>query len=67
MSGWVEIEFTVDIDGSVMQVAVVNSEPGLTFVNAAVKAVEAWKYEPVIEGGVAVQKRAAVRMAFAVE
>jgi protein TonB len=67
LTGWVEIEFTVDIDGSVQQVSVVNSEPGLTFVNAAVKAVEGWKFEPVVEDGSVVQKRAAVRMMFAVE
>ena len=67
LTGWVEVEFTVDIDGNVQNVAVINSEPGLTFVNAAVKAVEKWKFEPVIESGVAVQKRAAVRMMFAVE
>lgn len=66
-TGWVEVEFTVDIDGSVQQVAVVNSEPGLTFVNAAVKAVEGWKFEPVVENGEVVPKRAAVRMMFAVE
>ena len=67
VEGWVEIEFTVDIDGSVTQVSVANSEPGLTFVNAAVKAVEDWEFEPVVENGTVVQKRAAVRMMFAVE
>ena len=39
----------------------------ITFVNSAVSAVEDWEFEPVIENGVAVQKRAAVRMMFAVE
>ncbi|MGI9202298.1 MAG: TonB family protein [Woeseiaceae bacterium] len=67
VSGWVELQFTVDIDGSVGQVSVVNSEPGITFVNAAVKAVEAWEFEPVVENGAAIPKRAAVRMMFAVE
>jgi len=67
VSGWVELEFTVDIEGSVTKVSVVNSEPGITFVNAAVKAVENWEFEPVVENGVAVSKLAAVRMMFAVE
>jgi protein TonB len=67
VSGWVELEFTVDVDGSVTKVAVMNSEPGITFVNAAVKAVENWEFEPVVENGVAVPKLAAVRMMFAVE
>jgi outer membrane biosynthesis protein TonB len=51
----------------VQSVSVTNSEPGLTFVNAAVNAVEDWEFEPVIENGVVVQKRAAVRLMFAVE
>ncbi|MDH4124960.1 MAG: TonB family protein [Gammaproteobacteria bacterium] len=66
-SGWVDVVFTVDIDGSVSNVSVRDSEPGITFVDSAVSAVEAWEFEPVIENGVAVQKRAAVRMMFAVE
>ncbi len=67
LSGWVELEFTVDIDGSVQNVGIVNSDPGITFVNAAVTAVEKWQFEPIIENSAAVQKRASVRMMFAVE
>ena len=40
---------------------------GQTFVNAAIRAVEKWEFEPVVENGVAIQKRAAVRMMFAIE
>jgi len=67
VSGWVEVEFAVDLDGSVQNVSVVSSDPGVTFVNAAVTAVEKWKFEPIIENGVAVRKLASVRMMFAVE
>jgi TonB family protein len=67
VSGWVDVIFTVDIDGSVTDVSVRDSNPGDTFVNAAINAVEKWEFEPVIEDGVAIQKRAAVRMMFAVE
>jgi TonB family protein len=67
LSGWVDIIFTVDIDGSVADVSVRDSNPGDTFVNSAIDAVERWEFEPVIEDGVAVQKRAAVRMMFAIE
>jgi protein TonB len=66
-SGWVEIEFTVDLEGSVQRVSVIASDPGVTFINAAVTAVEKWKFEPVVENNIAVQKRATVRMMFAVE
>ncbi|MDH3532158.1 MAG: energy transducer TonB, partial [Gammaproteobacteria bacterium] len=67
LSGYVDVIFTVDIDGTVKDVTVAGSEPGETFVNAATAAVEDWEFEPVIEGGVAVEKRAAVRMMFAIE
>jgi len=65
LSGWVDVMFTVDIDGSVTDVSVRDSEPGDTFVASATRAVQAWKFEPVIENGVAVVKRTAVRMMFA--
>lgn len=67
LSGWVEVEFTVDLDGSVQNVSVIASDPGVTFVSAAVTAVEKWEFEPVIENNAAIQKRASVRMMFAVE
>ena len=67
LSGWVDVIFTVDIDGSVADVSVRDANPGETFVSAAINAVEKWEFEPVIENGVAVQKRAAVRMMFAIE
>lgn len=67
LSGWVDVVFTVDIDGTVTDIEVRDSNPGVTFVNSATNAVEDWEFEPVIENGVAIQKRAAVRMMFAIE
>ncbi len=67
ISGWVDVVFTVALDGSVSNVEVRNSEPEDTFVNAAVNAVEKWEFEPVIENGVVVEKKAGVRMMFALE
>jgi TonB family protein len=66
-TGWVDIVFTVATDGTVKDVDIRNSEPGETFVNAAVKAVEKWEFEPVIEYGFVVEKRAGVRLMFALE
>ncbi len=43
------------------------SEPGETFDSAAIKAVEKWEFEPVVERGVIVEKRAGVRLMFALE
>ncbi len=67
MSGWVDIAFTVDVNGMVKEIEVRDSEPGDTFDNAAVRAVEKWEFEPIIDQGVAIEQRAAVRMMFALE
>ena len=66
-TGWVDIVFTVALDGTVKDVEVRNSQPGEVFDNAAVRAVEKWRFEPVIENGVAVEKRAGIRMMFALQ
>ena len=66
-SGWVDIVFTVTLDGSVKDVEVRDSQPGEVFDNAAIRAVEKWTFEPVIEDGRVVEKRAGVRMMFALE
>ena len=66
-SGWVDIVFTVALDGTVKDVEARDSQPEGTFENAAIRAVEKWTFEPVIENGQAVEKRAGVRMMFALE
>jgi TonB family protein len=67
MSGWVELEFTVLTDGKTGNVVVTNSSPRKTFDNAAVAAVQQWRYEPVVRGGKVVEQRAAVRIRFTEE
>ena len=67
LQGYVDVVFTVTLDGTVSDVEVIDSKPGETFVRAATNAVEDWEFEPVFENGVAVEKRAAVRMMFAIE
>ena len=67
ISGWVDVVITVEIDGTVADVTIRDSNPDDTFVAAAIKAAEGWEFEPVIENGIAIRKRAAVRMMFAIE
>ncbi len=67
VSGWVDVVFTVATDGSVNDIEIIGSEPGDTFVDAATRAVEKWEFEPVVEDGQIVEKRAGVRMMFAIE
>jgi TonB family protein len=64
VTGSVDIMFTVTTDGRVRSLEIVRSEPADTFDAAAMDAVEQWRFEPVIENGVAVEKRTAVRLAF---
>jgi len=66
-SGWVDVVFTVAMDGSVKDVEVRDSEPEELFSSAALRAVEKWEFEPILEDGVLVEKRAVVRMLFAFE
>ncbi len=67
VSGWVDVVFTVTTTGSVEDIEIVGSEPGDVFVDAATRAVEKWEFEPVVEDGRVVEKRAGVRMMFAIE
>jgi TonB family protein len=64
ITGSVDVQFTVTTDGRVRSMSIVQSEPGDTFDQAAMDAVEQWRFEPVIENGAAVEKRTAVRLAF---
>ncbi len=67
VTGAVELMFTVSISGEVSNVEVLRSEPGDTFDEAAMTAVQQWRFEPVIENGSPVEKRSAVRLAFDLE
>jgi protein TonB len=64
MSGWVELEFTVQTDGSTADIVVTNSSPRKTFDAAATNAVREWRYQPVIRDGKSIDQRVAVRIRF---
>ncbi len=66
-TGWVDIEFTVTFDGTVKDIEIRGSEPEGVFDDSASHAVERWEFEPIVENGAPVEKRAAVRMMFALE
>ncbi len=67
LSGWVDVVFTVATDGSTKNIDVPNSEPGEMFVKSAIRAVEKWQFMPVFDNGTVVERRAGVRMMFAIE
>jgi TonB family protein len=66
-SGWVEVQFLVQADGSVSDVIITGAEPVGLFEQAAVDAVKKWRYEPVERNGHATDQRARLRMKFALD
>jgi TonB family protein len=64
IEGWVELAFTVTPSGGVADVEVRNASPADVFDDAAIRAVRAWRFEPVERNGERVAQRAMVRLKF---
>jgi protein TonB len=56
IEGWVQVRFTVTAVGTVRDAIVVASEPKKVFDEAALEAVARWRYNPKVDGGVAVER-----------
>jgi len=56
LEGWVQVRFTITPTGTVRDPVVVNAEPKGMFDDAALKAIARWRYNPRVEGGVAVER-----------
>jgi periplasmic protein TonB len=56
IEGWVIVQFTITATGSVTDAVVVDSDPKETFDEAALRAIARWRYNPRVEGGVAVER-----------
>ena len=56
LEGWVQVQFTITPTGTVEDAVVVNAEPKNIFDDAALKAIARWRYNPKVEGGVAVER-----------
>jgi protein TonB len=68
IQGWVLIQFTISAAGTVKDARVVDAEPKGVFDDAALKAVARWKYNPMVEEGVAVERRGVqVKLTFQLE
>jgi protein TonB len=57
IEGWVRCQFNITPAGGVVDAVVTDSEPRGMFDRAALEAVSRWKYNPKVEGGVAVERR----------
>jgi TonB family protein len=67
VSGWVDVQFMVNTDGSVSDLAVVGAEPAGLFDQPATEAVRKWRYRPVLRDGQPINQRARVRVRFALQ
>jgi periplasmic protein TonB len=56
LEGWVQVQFTITATGMVKDPVVVNADPKNIFDDAALKAIARWRYNPKVEGGVAVER-----------
>ena len=57
IEGWVQVQFTISETGSVIDAVVVDASPKNVFDDAAIKAITRWRYNPKVEGAVAVQRK----------
>jgi TonB family protein len=64
LTGFVDLEFTVNPDGSVADVTVLKSQPAGIFEKSAVAAVSRWRYRPIAREGVPVSEHARLRLNF---
>ncbi|HLF29839.1 MAG TPA: energy transducer TonB [Xanthomonadales bacterium] len=56
IEGYVIVQFTITATGMVKDVIVVDAKPKGMFDDAAVRAVQRWRYNPKVEEGVAVER-----------
>jgi len=64
IEGFVYVEFTIAIDGTVKDLAVVQAQPIAIFDEAALAAVSQWRYQPRIRKGEPVEQHAMQRLNF---
>jgi protein TonB len=64
LRGEVRVRITVDTEGRVKQVDVMESNPPGVFDSAAIAAVQRWRFKPIKAGGQAVEASAVTTMIF---
>jgi TonB family protein len=62
--GWVDIEFTVNKDGTTRDGVIKAAEPAGIFDRAALQAVSRWRYEPRVVNGSVIEQRVEARLRF---
>lgn len=64
IEGWVDVEFTVGIDGAVRDILVAEASHERLFRNEAINAVSQWRFEPRIFMDQAIPQRSYTRIVF---
>jgi len=67
IEGFVDLEFTVNPMGEVVDVTVTKAEPLDTFDDAAVRSLKKWKFKPLEIDGEAVSQRLALHIRFVMQ
>lgn len=62
--GWVNVRFTVGVNGKVHKVSVVDSNPSHVFDRAATRAVARWEFKPALRNGKAMAVTMTRRVVF---
>jgi protein TonB len=62
--GWVDVQYTVNVDGSVSNISVVSAEPRHVFDNAAIDALRRAKFSPAMRDGTATASQQQKRIEF---
>jgi TonB family protein len=65
VEGYVDLHFTTNETGEVVDVSVAKAEPADMFEDAAIRALKKWKFKPLIIDGEPASQRLALRMRFA--
>jgi len=64
LTGWVDLRFLVTAEGETADIEVLDAQPGGAFDEAAVAAVERWRFKPRRVDGEAVPSRTQIRLRF---
>ena len=67
LEGWVDLEFTINKDGTVSEPVVIDSRPRGVFNQSAMLSIKRWKFRPKIVDGKPVERRARQRMNFSID
>jgi protein TonB len=57
IQGWVLVQFTITVAGTVKSAVALDAQPKGYFEEAAIAAISRWKYEPKVENGSPVERR----------